>query len=56
MFGYTLASACILASTQAMMNVKNQVAGGLDFLAPTNFAQTGSGDCCCTMIPCMPMC
>ena len=53
---YSLASTCMVA-TQALMNVKQQVAGGLDFLAPLNLAQTGASDsCCCSVIPCMPMC
>ena len=56
MFTNSLASACLLASAQAMMNFKNQVAGSLDFLTPMNLAQTGSGDCCCSVLPCMPMC
>lgn len=53
---FSLASACIFASTYAL---KHQVNGASDFLAPLNLAQTQatSGDgCCCEAFPCMPGC
>ena len=53
---FSLASACIFASSYGL---KHQVNSASDFLAPLNLAQTQatSGDgCCCEMFPCMPGC